>query len=161
MALRRYRLSNFRDVNMTSLLLVNGPNLNMLGTRQPEIYGHLTLDDIVADIAEYAAEKGADLLAFQSNVEGELIEIIQQSVGRHDAVILNAGAYTHTSIALMDAIRAAGVPVVEVHMSNIHAREDYRHTSYIAPVAIGLICGFGAFGYRMAVDAALDHIGKS
>jgi len=144
---------------MSSLLMLNGPNLNMLGTRQPEIYGTASLDEIMEDARAYAEGRGVALEHFQSNVEGELVDAIHGASGRHGLIILNAGAYTHTSIALMDAISATGLPVIELHLSNIYAREEFRHRSYISRVAIGVIAGFGAHGCRLAVDAALDHLG--
>ena len=145
---------------MTSLLLLNGPNLNMLGKRQPEVYGHQTLSDIEQRCADICKARAVQLECVQSNFEGALVDAIQNARGTHDGIILNAGAYTHTSIAIMDALNAAEVPVVEVHMSNIHAREPFRHRSYIAPVAVGQICGFGAKSYELAIDALLDHLEK-
>ncbi len=143
---------------MTSFLLLNGPNLNLLGTREPGIYGTATLEDIVGEAKAYAAARGAELADFQSNAEGDLINALHAARGRHECVILNPGAYTHTSVALMDAIAATGLPVVEVHLSNIHARESFRRDSLISPVAVGVIAGFGAFGYLMAIDAGLNHL---
>jgi len=143
---------------MSSLLLLNGPNLNMLGTRQPEIYGTASLDELVRDARAHAEKRGAVLEHFQSNIEGELVEAIHDALGRHRLIILNAGAYTHTSIALMDAIIATGLPTIELHLSNIYAREDFRHRSYISRVAIGVIAGFGPYGCRLAVDAAIEYI---
>ncbi len=141
---------------MLSVLVVNGPNLNLLGTRQPEVYGRVTLAEIEADLAQLAASRGATLAFFQSNGEGALIDAIHAARGKHDAIIINAGAYTHSSIALMDALAAVDLPVIEVHLSNIHARETFRRHSYIARVAVGQITGFGPFGYRLALEAALD-----
>ncbi len=146
---------------MTSLLILNGPNLNMLGTRQPEVYGDTTLDQIETLCIETGRKAGCNVTCYQSNHEGELVEAIHAARNTHDGIILNAGAYTHTSVALMDAISSAGVPVVELHLSNIHAREEFRHKSYIAPVAVGQICGFGPKGYVLAIDAILDHLEKS
>lgn len=136
-----------------SLLILNGPNLNLLGTRQPEIYGSTTLVDIETMCREHAQTLGVDLAFEQSNHEGALVDAIHAAKGTHSGVILNAGAYTHTSVALMDAISSTGLPAIELHLSNVHAREEFRHTSYIAKVAVGLICGFGAHGYVMAMDA--------
>ncbi|MGB0960326.1 MAG: type II 3-dehydroquinate dehydratase [Halocynthiibacter sp.] len=136
---------------MTSLLLLNGPNLNLLGTRQPEVYGATTLAEIEENCVAFGARHGIDVTCMQSNHEGALIDAIHAAKTVHDGIILNAGAYTHTSIALMDAISSTELPVVEVHLSNIHARETFRHTSYIAPVAVGQICGFGAKGYEFAI----------
>lgn len=142
-----------------SLLVLNGPNLNLLGTRQPEVYGHTTLADVEAMCRDRAAELGIGVTCAQSNHEGALIEHIQTARGVHDGIVLNAGAYTHTSVALMDAIRGSGVPVVELHISNIHAREAFRHQSYIAPVAVGQICGFGVAGYALALTALAGWLG--
>ena len=144
---------------MPSLLVINGPNLNLLGTREPGIYGSATLPDIERDAVEHGRTRGFDVTCVQYNSEGDIITAIHEARGTHDGIILNAGAYTHTSIALMDAIASVELPVIELHLSNIHAREKFRHTSYIAPVAIGQICGFGSLGYRMAIDAMVHHIG--
>ena len=146
---------------MPSVMILNGPNLNLLGSRQPEVYGKTTLADI-NELCETAAQRLGLTIAFeQSNHEGILIDLIHAAKGIHGGIILNAGALTHTSIALMDAIASVELPVVEVHLSNIHAREEFRHTSYIAPVALGQICGFGAKGYEMALDALSEHLLKS
>lgn len=143
-----------------SILILNGPNLNLLGTRQPEVYGTTTLADIEADCAAHAPAHGVNVVFQQSNHEGELIDALHAARGVHAGVILNAGAYTHTSVALMDAISSTQLPVVELHLSNIHAREEFRHKSFIAPVAIGQICGFGAAGYRLAMDALCGYLGR-
>ena len=143
---------------MTSTLILNGPNLNLLGTRQPEVYGKTTLADVEALCREKAKTLGFDVAFEQSNHEGALIDLIHAAKGKHAGIVLNAGAYTHTSIALMDAIASVELPVVEVYLSNIHAREAFRHRSYIAPVALGQICGFGAQGYLMALDALEAHL---
>jgi 3-dehydroquinate dehydratase-2 len=144
---------------MTSLLILNGPNLNMLGTRQPEVYGRTTLEDVRL-LCEAEAQRHGMTIAFaQSNHEGALIDAIHGARGVHAGIILNAGAYTHTSVALMDAISSASVPLIEVHLSNIHAREAFRHKSFIAPVALGQICGFGATGYALAIRAFAAHLG--
>lgn len=145
---------------MASLLILNGPNLNLLGTRQPEIYGRTTLADIEALCAVEAESLGLSVVCLQSNHEGTLIDAVHAARGQHDGIVLNAGAYTHTSVALMDAISSVAVPLVEVHLSNIHAREAFRHKSYIAPVAIGQICGFGALGYALAIRALAAHLGQ-
>lgn len=142
-----------------SILVLNGPNLNLLGTRQPEVYGTTTLDDIKGLCEERAGILGVDLVFEQSNHEGVMIDAIHAAKGRHVGVILNAGAYTHTSIALMDAISSTMLPVIELHLSNVHAREEFRHKSYIAKVAVGVICGFGAAGYPLAMDALLNYVG--
>ncbi|MEP5730897.1 MAG: type II 3-dehydroquinate dehydratase [Sulfitobacter sp.] len=143
---------------MSSILILNGPNLNLLGTRQPEVYGSTTLADIETMCIEAGKSRGLDVSFAQSNHEGVLVDQIHAAKTSHKGIVLNAGAYTHTSIALMDAIASVELPVVEVHLSNIHARESFRHTSYIAPVALGQICGFGAHGYVMALDALSKHL---
>ena len=146
---------------MSSVLILNGPNLNLLGTRQPEVYGKTTLEDIKAQCQVRAETLGLKMSFAQSNHEGALIDQIHAAKGQHQAIILNAGAYTHTSVALMDAIASVELPVIEVHLSNIHAREPFRHKSYIAPVALGQICGFGPQGYLLALDAISKHLEKS
>lgn len=143
---------------MASLLILNGPNLNLLGQRQPEVYGTTTLSDIKRDCEAKAGDLGVALAFEQSNHEGALVDMIHAAKGVHDGLILNAGAYTHTSIALRDAISSVELPTVELHLSNIHAREAFRAQSYIAGVAVGQICGFGAFGYQLAIDAILAHL---
>jgi 3-dehydroquinate dehydratase-2 len=144
-----------------SILILNGPNLNLLGTRQPEVYGPTTLADIEQMCADKAQALGIEAVFQQSNHEGALIDAIHAARGTHAGVILNAGAYTHTSVALMDAISSAMLPVIELHLSNIHARETFRHKSFIAPVAIGQICGFGAAGYLLAMDALMSYLGET
>jgi len=146
---------------MTSILILNGPNLNLLGTRQPEVYGHSTLADIEKMCRGHASSRSCEMDFAQSNSEGALIDRVHAAKGVHDGIILNAGAYTHTSIALMDAIASVELPVVELHLSNVHAREDFRHVSYIARVALGVICGFGAAGYPLAMDALLAHLAQT
>lgn len=136
-------------------LVLNGPNLNLLGTREPAVYGRQTLADIEALLRERAGKLGLDLECRQSNHEGELVDWIQQARGVFGVILLNAGAYTHTSIALRDAIAAVGVPTIEVHLSNVHAREPFRQVSMIAPVCCGTISGFGAASYYVALEAAL------
>ena len=138
------------------ILFLNGPNLNLLGQREPEIYGRTTLADIEAKVRERAAKLGAEIEFRQSNQEGELVAWIQQAKGKFDVVVLNAAAYTHTSIALRDAIAATGVPTIEIHLSNVHAREEFRQKSLIAPVCRGQITGFGAESYVLAVEASIN-----
>jgi 3-dehydroquinate dehydratase II len=138
------------------ILFLNGPNLNLLGQREPEIYGKTTLSDIEAKVRERAQKLEAEIEFRQSNLEGELVGWIQQAKGKFDVIVLNAAAYTHTSIALRDAIAAAGVPTIEIHLSNVHAREEFRHKSLIAPVCSGQIVGFGANSYVLAVEAAVN-----
>lgn len=138
---------------MPSVLILNGPNLNLLGTRQPEVYGSTTLADIEDMCTRHGDTIGIQVSFAQSNHEGVLVDQIHAARGVHDGIILNAGAYTHTSIALMDAIASVELPAIELHLSNVHAREEFRHQSYIAKVSVGIICGFGAAGYRLSLDA--------
>ena len=140
------------------VLVLNGPNLNMLGIREPQTYGSQTLADIEEMIAAEAAALGFSVECKQSNREGELCDWIQQALGQFDAIIINAGGYSHTSIAIPDALRAVALPVVEVHLSNIYAREAFRHHSYISAVAIGVICGLGATGYKLALHALAEKL---
>jgi 3-dehydroquinate dehydratase II len=138
------------------ILFLNGPNLNLLGQREPEIYGHATLADIEAQVRERAGQLKVEIDFRQSNVEGELVDWIQQAKGKFDVIVINAAAYTHTSIALRDAIVASDVPTIEIHLSNIHAREEFRHKSLIAPVCKGQITGFGKKSYILGLEAAID-----
>jgi 3-dehydroquinate dehydratase-2 len=147
--------------NSPRVLVLHGPNLNMLGLREPEIYGRTTLADIDAGLAALGRELGIAVETFQSNHEGELVSKIQEARGRCAALLINAGAYTHTSVALLDAILAAGLPVIEVHLSNLYKREPFRHHSYIARAAVGQICGFGADSYLLGLRAALGVIKKA
>ncbi len=142
------------------ILVLNGPNLNLLGEREPAVYGKVTLKDIERLVRERAAALGAKVEFRQSNIEGELVTWIQQAKGRFKAIIINAAAYTHTSVALRDAISAVGIPTIEVHLSNIHAREPFRHQSLIAAVCRGQISGFGANSYVLAVEAAINVNGS-
>ncbi len=141
------------------ILVLNGPNLNLLGTREPEVYGTDTLDDIVDGLVRLAGDRGFAVRSFQSNVEGELVGALHAAAadGLLGAVF-NPGAYTHTSIALRDAITGTGLPVVETHMSNVHAREEFRHTSMLSAVCLGVVVGFGSTSYRLALDALLTHL---
>ncbi|WP_439137235.1 type II 3-dehydroquinate dehydratase [Planktotalea sp.] len=147
------RLSKMR------VLILNGPNLNLLGTRQPEVYGATTLKNIEQMCRAYAPEAAINFA--QSNHEGVMIDAIHAAKSTQDGIILNAGAYTHTSVALHDALASVELPCVEVHLSNIHAREPFRHHSYVAPVAIGQIAGFGAQSYLLALDALSAHLAKT
>ena len=138
------------------ILFLNGPNLNLLGQREPEIYGRTTLADIEGQVRKRAGKRGATIDFRQTNQEGELVNWIQEAKGRFDVIVLNAAAYTHTSVALRDAIAAAGVPTIEVHLSNVHAREKFRRKSLIAPVCTGQISGFGTNSYVLALEAAVN-----
>ncbi len=143
---------------MRTVFILNGPNLNMLGKREPGIYGARTLDDIAQDCRTYGKQLDFEIDFRQSNHEGVLVDWLQEADDRADAIVFNPAAYGHTSIAFHDAIRAIHVPVVEVHLSNIHARESFRHKTMVAPVVVGLICGFGPTGYRLALQALADHL---
>ncbi len=138
---------------MMDVIIINGPNLNMLGQRQPEIYGSVTLEQIEKISKEEASKLGIKIDFTQSNNESEIIDAIQTSAKKYKAIIINAAAYTHTSVAILDALLATGLPVIEVHLSNIFKREEFRHKSYVSPAAVGVICGFGAESYRLAVQA--------
>ncbi|KWX66087.1 type II 3-dehydroquinate dehydratase [Mycobacterium sp. NAZ190054] len=142
------------------LLLVNGPNLNLLGTRQPEVYGTTTLAEIEARTAEVAAEVGLQLRAVQSNHEGVLVDEIQAARADCAGIVINPAAYSHTSVAIADALRSVGLPVAEVHLSNIHARESFRHHSYVSAVAEMVVAGAGPLGYEMAVRYLADRLGR-
>jgi 3-dehydroquinate dehydratase II len=141
---------------MKAIHVLNGPNLNLLGTREPAIYGHETLADIERTIKALCGAKGVECVFRQTNSEGELVGWVQEAGRAGAGVILNAGAYTHTSLALHDAIKGSGAVVIEVHISNVHAREPFRHRSYVSPVAKGVIVGLGAKGYQLALEALLD-----
>lgn len=143
---------------MDSILVLHGPNLNLLGLREPGIYGSSTLSDIDQMLAQEAAALGVKLTTLQSNHEGALVDAIHQSMGHHQGLLINAGAYTHTSVAIRDAIAGVNIPTVEVHLSNIYRREEFRHHSYIAPIAIGQISGFGADSYRLGLHALVCHL---
>ena len=143
---------------MSKILVIHGPNLNLLGQREPEVYGSLTLSQINAEMAKLAGELGVEIELFQSNHEGALVEAVQGALGRVDAIVINPAAYTHTSIALRDALLAVAVPTVEVHLSNVHRREDFRHRSLIADVAAGQVVGFGLHSYLLGLRAALSLI---
>ena len=141
-----------------SILVLHGPNLNLLGLREPGIYGSLTLAEINRLLESKAMELQAEMLPVQSNHEGVLVDAIHGALGKHQGIVINAGAYTHTSVALRDAIAAVNLPTVEVHLSNIYRREDFRHHSYIAPVVIGQISGFGAQSYLLGLQALVYHL---
>ena len=141
-----------------NILLLNGPNLNLLGTREPDVYGKTTLDDIVASARTQVEMAGGQFASFQSNHEGDLIDRIHQARTENiDAIVINPGGLTHTSVSLRDALSGVAIPFYEVHISNIHQREPFRHHSFLSPVAKGVICGFGVDGYRMALEHALKY----
>ena len=144
-----------------SLLVLNGPNLNLLGTRQPQVYGSTTLKDIEAMCHEAGGRLGVGIDFRQSNHEGMLVDWIHEAKSAHKGIVLNAGALTHTSIAIMDAIASVELPVAEVHLSNIHRREEFRHLSYVSKVALGMIAGFGPMGYILGIEALADHLKKA
>lgn len=143
------------------ILVIHGPNLNMLGTREPEVYGTDTLADIDASLARLATELGWTLEAFQSNGEGDIVTRVQQADSRNAGILINPGAYTHTSVAIRDAIAAVGVPTVECHLSNIHKREEFRHRSLIVGVAVGQVMGFGAESYLLGLRALVSVLDRS
>jgi 3-dehydroquinate dehydratase-2 len=143
---------------MRRVLLINGPNLNLLGKREPGLYGNTTLAEAVEATRRRALDLGVELDAVQSNIEGELVSLIQSAAGRFDGILLNPGAYTHTSVAIRDAIQGVALPCVEVHLSNIHAREDFRQRSLTAPACIGVLAGFGVRGYGLALEGLLAFL---
>ena len=138
--------------------VVHGPNLNLLGRREPGVYGHATLADVDAAVAELARELGVTVESFQSNHEGALVDFVQEAAGRADGFVVNAGAYTHTSVALRDALAGVARPFVEVHLSNLFAREPFRHHSYLAPLAVGVVSGFGLESYRLGLRGLVGHL---
>ncbi|MCC6271909.1 MAG: type II 3-dehydroquinate dehydratase [Deltaproteobacteria bacterium] len=142
------------------ILVIHGPNLNLLGLREPDVYGTVTQKDIDKTLKAIADEENLSLKVFQSNSEGELVDAIQGAAGRFDGILINPAAYTHTSVALRDAAAAGGLPVVEVHLSNIYKREEFRHHSYMAPVAVGQVSGFGAYSYVLGLYGLIQEIDK-
>ncbi len=145
---------------MANILVLHGPNLNLLGQREPEIYGATTLEDINQQLQSAATQAGHQLQALQSNAEHELVDAVQQARGETDFIIINPAAFTHTSVALRDALAAVGIPFIEVHLSNVHRRETFRQHSYFSELAVGVICGLGAQGYSLALQAAIHYINK-
>jgi 3-dehydroquinate dehydratase II len=143
---------------LTSILVLHGPNLNLLGKREPGVYGMVTLAEINHALEKEARSLGFEIATSQSNHEGVLVDLIHDAMGKHSGILINPGAYTHTSVAIRDAIAGVNLPTVEVHLSNIHKREEFRHHSYIAPVAIGQICGFGADSYRLGLQALVHYL---
>ncbi|MBD1923083.1 type II 3-dehydroquinate dehydratase [Microcoleus sp. FACHB-831] len=143
-----------------SILVLHGPNINLLGKREPGVYGTVTLDEINRLLVEEAQKLQAKVYPLQSNHEGVLVDAIHDAAGKHQGILINAGAYTHTSVAIRDAIAAVNIPTVEVHLSNIYRREEFRHHSYIAPIAIGQISGFGADSYTLGLQALINHLRK-
>ncbi len=143
---------------MANILVLHGPNLNLLGTREPDVYGHTTLDNVNNALVSIAYDEGHTLACFQSNAEHELVEKIQQARDEIDFIIINPAAFTHTSVAIRDALAAVAIPFIEVHISNIHQRESFRKHSYFSDSAVGVICGLGVQGYDLALQAAITHI---
>jgi 3-dehydroquinate dehydratase-2 len=144
---------------MASLLLINGPNLNLLGSREPGVYGETNLADVEARLTELAANGGHELSCFQSNAEHEIVDRVQAAAGdKTEFILLNPGAFTHTSIAIRDALLAVSIPFIEIHLSNVFAREDFRHNSYFSDIAAGCVFGLGAYGYELALNAAVGQL---
>lgn len=140
------------------ILVLNGPNINMLGIREPDVYGKLTYKHLLAELETFAVAQGLDITCQQSNIEGELVGMVQAAYGEYDGIVINPAAYTHYSIALLDALKAVALPTIEVHISNIHQREEFRHKSYTAAACIGQISGLGLNGYKLALLALRDHV---
>ena len=145
---------------MNKIIILNGPNLNLLGEREKEKYGNITLKDIENNCKEFAKKNNIDLSLFQSNIEGELVEKIQKARKEHHGLIINAGGYTHTSVAIHDALKILKMPIIELHITNIYNREEFRHKSLISKIATGIICGFGTDGYIMALTAMKSYLKK-
>ena len=143
------------------ILVINGPNINMLGIREPDIYGRTTYADLCAMIRNHAADKGVEITLYQSNHEGDLVDAIQQAYGTQDAIVINPAAYTHTSVALLDALKAIAIPAVEIHISDPDSREEFRHVSYVRSACVKTICGHGLNGYLEAVDFLIDHLSEA
>lgn len=143
---------------MKKILIINGPNLNMLGVREPGIYGSATIKDVEESLLRLSEELGVEVVFFQSNHEGGIIARIHQAFGNCDGLVINPGAFTHYSYAIRDAIDSVKIPTVEIHISNVHAREEFRHHSVIAPIAVGQIMGFGIYGYQLALRAIVNHL---
>ena len=150
-------MHNKLDMN---ILVIHGPNLNLLGKRQPEIYGTQTLDNINQDLIQIAQKQGVTLRVFQSNQEGEIVSKIGDNIDWANGILINPAAYTHTSIAIRDALSAINLPVIEIHLSNIYEREDFRHHSYVSPIAVGVISGFGNYSYELALNAMINTLKK-
>ena len=146
---------------MLSILVLHGPNLNLLGLREPGVYGVVTLDEINHQLTQEAEKLGVKISFLQSNHEGVLVDAIQGAYSQHQGILINPGAYTHTSVAIRDALAGVAIPTVEVHLSNIYRREAFRHHSYIAPIAIGQISGFGSDSYRLGLLALVEHLKKT
>ncbi|MDJ0725965.1 MAG: type II 3-dehydroquinate dehydratase [Prochloraceae cyanobacterium] len=149
---------NSQNLSILNVLVLHGPNLNLLGKREPEFYGSVTLNDINELLSETAIKLSSQVTCFQSNHEGTLVDKIHEALGQYQGILINAGAYTHTSVAIRDALSAVEIPTVEVHLSNIYKREVFRHHSYIAAIAIGQISGFGALSYQLGLEALVKHI---
>jgi len=145
---------------MKKILVIHGPNLNLLGSREVDVYGKVTIDEINADLKKLAKTRKASIDTVQSNHEGEIVDLIGKAKGKFDGILINPAAYTHTSVAIRDAVSAVNIPTVEVHLSNIYSREEFRHTSLIAPVAAGQVSGFGKASYLLGLEALLGLVGK-
>jgi 3-dehydroquinate dehydratase-2 len=143
------------------ILLINGANLNMLGTREPEKYGGKSLSEIEAEVIAKGRDLGVEVCSYQSNIEGEIVEKIQQALGVYDGILINAGGYTHTSVVIRDAIAAVNIPTIEIHMTNIHAREEFRHTSLLSGVCKGIVAGFGDMSYILALEGLVNLMNKN
>lgn len=142
------------------ILLINGANLNMLGTREPDKYGGKSLKEIESAVMDKGKELGAEVYTWQSNIEGEIVEKIQQAKGNYDGILINAGGYTHTSVVIRDAIAAVNIPTIEIHMTNIHSREEFRHTSLLSGVCLGIVAGFGDYSYILGLEGLVNFLKK-